>query len=82
MRFPLTTALAALTLTATSNAIPTIAAKGSKFFTSDGKQWYIKGMCLACTKVSTTLTGHQVLPINPLGTTRLRTRCNVLWTPR
>lgn len=31
------------TLISTVLAIPTISADGSKFFTSDGKQFYIKG---------------------------------------
>jgi hypothetical protein len=34
------------------NAIATISAKGSKFFTSDGNQFYVKGMPIhlhACT---------------------------------
>lgn len=40
--------LATLALTAIAglsgvNAIPTIEAKGSKFFTSDGNQFYVKG---------------------------------------
>jgi hypothetical protein len=33
----------ALAGAATVNAIATISAKGSKFFTSDGNQFYIKG---------------------------------------
>lgn len=30
-------------LAAIANAIPTISVKGSKFFTSDGNQFYVKG---------------------------------------
>jgi hypothetical protein len=37
---PLTCVLAGL---AVVNAIPTISVKGSKFFTSDGDQFYIRG---------------------------------------
>jgi len=33
------------------NAIPTITAKGSKFFTSDGNQFYLKGT-LVFTKIT------------------------------
>lgn len=41
MRFTTLGAVAALA--AAANAIPTISAKGSKFFTSDGNQFFIKG---------------------------------------
>ncbi len=34
----------ALAAAAAVNAIPTISVKGSKFFTSDGNQFYVKGM--------------------------------------
>lgn len=37
------------------NAIPTIEVKGSKFFTSDGDQFYVKGKHLPCSTPSTTL---------------------------
>jgi hypothetical protein len=39
-----TLGLAALALTAGVNGIPTIEAKGSKLFTSDGNQFYVKGV--------------------------------------
>jgi hypothetical protein len=39
-----TLALALTAAAAGVNAIPTISAKGSKFFTSDGNQFYVKGM--------------------------------------
>jgi hypothetical protein len=39
-----TLALALTAAVAGVNAIPTISAKGSKFFTSDGDQFYVKGM--------------------------------------
>jgi hypothetical protein len=39
-----TLGLAALALTVGVNGIPTIEAKGSKLFTSDGNQFYVKGM--------------------------------------
>lgn len=51
LRSVLTCALAAL---ATVNAIPTISAKGSKFFTSDGNQFYVKGIA------------YQLVPDDPL----------------
>jgi len=35
--------LLALALAAVTAAIPTIEVKGSKFFTSDGNQFYVKG---------------------------------------
>jgi hypothetical protein len=38
-----TLALAAIASLSGVNAIPTIEAKGSKFFTSDGNQFYVKG---------------------------------------
>ena len=41
VRFLLPCVLAGLT--AVTNAIPTITAKGSKFFTSEGNQFYVKG---------------------------------------
>ncbi|KAL8989349.1 MAG: hypothetical protein Q9169_008377 [Polycauliona sp. 2 TL-2023] len=49
-------ALAALVLTITPifAATPTITAVGSKFFTSDGDQWYIKGIA------------YQLVPTDPL----------------
>lgn len=37
-----------------ANAIPTVSIKGSKFFTSDGNQWFIKGIA------------YQLLPFDPL----------------
>jgi hypothetical protein len=37
------TALAAIAAVTAVNAIPTISVKGSKFFTSDGNQFYVKG---------------------------------------
>jgi hypothetical protein len=40
-----TLALALTAAVAGVNAIPTISAKGSKFFTSDGDQFYVKGTC-------------------------------------
>jgi hypothetical protein len=36
----------AATLLSAVSAIPTITAKGAKLFTSDGKQFYIKGKAL------------------------------------
>jgi hypothetical protein len=44
VRFLLPCVLAGLT--AVTNAIPTITAKGSKFFTSEGNQFYVKGELL------------------------------------
>lgn len=45
VQFLATLGLAALAcLTAGVNGIPTIEAKGSKLFTSDGNQFYVKGM--------------------------------------
>ncbi|KAF1809301.1 hypothetical protein P152DRAFT_168381 [Eremomyces bilateralis CBS 781.70] len=41
-------------LTASSAAIPTIEVKGSKFFTSEGDQWFIKGIA------------YQLVPEDPL----------------
>lgn len=41
MRSSIVSGVAALI--ASANAIATISTKGSKFFTSDGDQWYIKG---------------------------------------
>lgn len=41
-------ALAAIVGVTAVRAIPTISAKGSKFFTSDGNQFYVKGK-LNCT---------------------------------
>jgi hypothetical protein len=38
-----TLAVAAIAGLSGVNAIPTIEAKGSKFFTSDGNQFYVKG---------------------------------------
>ena len=40
----LATLVTLATLAARALSIPTIEAKGSKFFTSDGDQFYIKGM--------------------------------------
>jgi hypothetical protein len=34
------------------NAIPTVSVKGSKFFTSDGKQFFVKGMFTHLTPIS------------------------------
>ena len=46
MRF--SSLLGAAALATTANAIPTIGAKGSKFFDSNGNQFYIKGtLCFA-----------------------------------
>lgn len=44
----------ALTLLGSVAAIPTIHIKGSKFFTSDGNQWYVKGIA------------YQLVPDDPL----------------
>jgi hypothetical protein len=49
----LTLLLGAL-LTTAVQAIPTIHIKGSKFFTSDGNQWYVRGVA------------YQLLPDDPL----------------
>lgn len=43
-KFSLVAILLAALLVATVRSIPTISVTGSKFFTSDGKQFYIKGM--------------------------------------
>jgi hypothetical protein len=51
LRSVLTCALAGLTAV---HAIPTISAKGSKFFTSDGNQFYVKGIA------------YQLVPDDPL----------------
>jgi len=56
------------------NAIPTITAKGSKFFTSDGNQFFIKGtyhssiLRLASAFANTSLAGvaYQLTPDDPL----------------
>ncbi len=68
--------LAALAGLSTVNAIPTISVKGSKFFTSDGNQFYVKGKYFTCSAFSEThkgtgskhLTGiaYQLLPDDPL----------------
>lgn len=46
--------LAATSLLTLTAAIPTITTKGSKFFTSDGDQWFVKG------------AAYQLLPNDPL----------------
>jgi hypothetical protein len=43
VHFLATLALAVTAGLSCVNAIPTISAKGSKFFTSDGNQFYVKG---------------------------------------
>jgi len=40
----LTRTAAALALATVGNATPSITSKGNKFFTSDGEQWFIKGV--------------------------------------
>jgi hypothetical protein len=50
VQFLATVALAIASLTASVGAIPTIEAKGSKFFTSDGNQFYVKGKLLPHSK--------------------------------
>ncbi|EGP92658.1 uncharacterized protein MYCGRDRAFT_19433, partial [Zymoseptoria tritici IPO323] len=44
------------TLLVSAFALPTIEAKGAKFFTSEGKQWFIKGIA------------YQLTPDDPLAT--------------
>ena len=34
-------------LVVTVQSIPTISVTGSKFFTSEGKQFYVKGICIS-----------------------------------
>jgi hypothetical protein len=44
VRFLTGLALSAIAGLTGVNAIPTISVKGSKFFTSEGNQFYVKGM--------------------------------------
>ena len=57
-----------LNLAALAVSLPTITIKGSKFFTSDGNQWFIKGMCLPLRLQSLTDAGvaYQLVPQDPL----------------
>jgi hypothetical protein len=50
----------------TANALPTITATGNKFFTSEGKQFFMKGIVMsqAGTVEKPVLTVGQVLPTN------------------
>lgn len=48
------TFLSSLLCASIATALPTISAKGAKFFTSDGDQWFIKGVA------------YQLLPDDPL----------------
>jgi hypothetical protein len=55
------------------SAIPTISTKGSKFFTSDGNQFFLKGMLVDTSAlphhswlISTTGVAYQLLPEDPL----------------
>lgn len=58
------------------NAIPTISVKGSKFFTSDGDQFFVRGKHLLHPIQLTTLTKLQELPISSSPTTRSSTTRN------
>lgn len=54
-----TTILAALSTAVPALALPTIEAKGSKFFTSDGDQWFIKGVAYQLTPDDPLAQGEQ-----------------------
>jgi hypothetical protein len=60
--------VAAAALAGVANAVPTITATGSKFFTSDGNQFFMKGTDILpprlTVRVFSTLTFAQVLPTN------------------
>jgi hypothetical protein len=63
---------------ATISAIPTVSVKGSKFFTSDGDQFFIKGSHSSQTQLFPANTvGLQELPINSSQMTLLSTTPNV-----
>ena len=64
---------------ATVSAIPTISVKGSKFFTSDGDQFFIKGLHSSQTPqlFPANTVGLQELPINSSQMTLLSTTPNV-----
>ncbi|KXT00107.1 hypothetical protein AC578_5815 [Pseudocercospora eumusae] len=49
----------ALLCAALANALPTIEAKGAKFFTSNGDQWYIKGIAYQLTQDDPLAQGDQ-----------------------
>ena len=67
-----------LAVLATVSAIPTISVKGSKFFTSDGDQFFIKGSHSSQTQLFLANTvGLQELPINSSQMTLLSTTPNV-----
>lgn len=75
--------LIALALGTVASAISTISVKGSKFFTSDGNQFYVKGKSIA-THISYSgceADNNQALPTSLLLTTRLSTRRNVVRMP-
>ena len=55
----------ALSVVTHSIALPTIEIKGSKFFTSDGDQFYIKGVAHYPRNQTTTNHNTQALPILP-----------------
>lgn len=71
----------ALLCAAVANALPTIEAKGAKFFTSDGDQWYIKGELRIPPDAFSKSDILQALHTNSLKMTRLPKAINANLTP-
>ena len=63
------------------SAIATISAVGSKFFTSDGDQFYIKGMCSMSRFQHLKLTILKVWPTNSPTTIHSSILLNAHWMP-
>jgi hypothetical protein len=83
VRFLTGLALSAIAGLTGVNAIPTISVKGSKFFTSEGNQFYVKGMFwLHEMYVMVANRIRQASRTNSFPTTRSSPRRNAVPTPR
>jgi hypothetical protein len=66
-------------LAGVTHAIPTITAKGAKFFTSDGNQFFLKGLLFSSASVMlATNHPHKASPTNSCRTTLSSTMTNAL----